>query len=111
MKKIYAWMRVNLSGVKMKAYAETATAITTALLSENNPTVNDLLWTVGLESERLKVKEVLEELLPDFVAAQTKKGRKAIASRMGAEILRKLDGKNGKASMYIELFELFLNRA
>lgn len=111
MKKVINWFKVTFTDAKTAIYAGFAVNLTTAiLLYGDNNNIKAVVGTLGIESERLKVMAILTRLLPDFEAAKTDAGRKAIAARIGAEIIRDLSGGKGKFSKYVEIFELFLGK-
>lgn len=109
MRKIANWFKITFTDAKTALYAGFAVNLTSAiLLYGDNNNIKAVVGTLGVENERLKVMSILTKLLPDFEAAKTDAGRKALAARIGAEIIRDLSGGKGKFSKYVEIFELFL---
>lgn len=58
---------------------------------------------------RLGIVAILNALVPIFQAAKDKRARKAIASRIGAEIVAEMDGRKEKTGYYVTQFEKNLN--
>jgi len=110
MKKVFNWFKITFTDAKTALYAGFAVNLTSAILYGKNIDINSAVATMGIESDRLKVMDILTRLLPDFEKVQSESGRKAIAARIGAEIICDLSGGKGKFSKYVEIFELFLGK-